>query len=256
MTITVRDIVTNPHLKSVVIAGVQGLDRQITWAHSCDLKDPSRWLTKDVLILTNGLTIPKKEKEQITYLLGIIQTGASGLAVSKGLYAPELSKGLVEVANENLFPVLLTDYEVPWIALSRTVAVANSIEEHNKITQTLRLYDIVRKSIYDITPEDMIDRICKIIQCEIYVMDTRTNKSIFKKGDQLVAKHFKLISESNLASVNYNKEEGGFVILLPIPTTRPLSMLAVSNTMDSPDDLLLKHVATIVGLVIERDATL
>ena len=45
MIITVRELLENPHLNSTLIAGINGLNREITWVNSCELRDPSPWLT-------------------------------------------------------------------------------------------------------------------------------------------------------------------------------------------------------------------
>src|SRR5699024_6420828 len=129
MTITVRELVDDPHLGATVLAGTNNLDRVVNWAHSCDLADPTYWLTEGVLVMTNGITIPIQEKDQITYLQKIINVKASGLAISEGLHAPELTKGFIAYADQHDFPITSVAYDVPWIAFSKTVATANVIKD-------------------------------------------------------------------------------------------------------------------------------
>lgn len=59
MGISVGDLVQMGHLGCAVIAGSAGLDREICWAHVCELKDPLPWLTGGELVMTTGLAIPR-----------------------------------------------------------------------------------------------------------------------------------------------------------------------------------------------------
>ena len=45
MGISVRNLVSHPHLRLEVPAGKSGLDRLISWAYSSDQPEPWDWLT-------------------------------------------------------------------------------------------------------------------------------------------------------------------------------------------------------------------
>lgn len=258
MTITVGDLVDNIHLKAEVIAGSDGLNREVNWAHSCDLEDPTYWLTEGVLFMTNGLTIPEDEGGQISYLQRIINSEASGLAVGKGLHAPELTAGLIDLANQYHFPILLVDYDVPWIAFSKMVATSNVMEEQKKVVKTMRLYDLVSKSIHHTSPEKIIEMISCIIECRICIIDLNNSLPLFNMDiEKSLIDHFKTLSVNNAPlAINTFKWSEKTVVNISLSTTRPLSMFAISSTTKTPDDVILKHIATILGLVIEVDTTI
>jgi PucR family transcriptional regulator, purine catabolism regulatory protein len=255
MTITVRELIENPHLKSTLIAGSDGLERKISWAHSCELNDPSPWLTGEELIMTSGLALPPSKKEQVSYIERLIKAGASGLAIGKELHAPEITKALLVIADENEFPILLTDYEVPWIAISKTVASANSNQNHAQVIQTLRIYDVLRKSINHTSPEKIIDMLNKIIDSKLNVLDANNNRQLFKSEKKDLTKELKDVlplDTNSTIGINQNKR---VVVQLPIPSTRPTILQAVSNSITPPDPIVLRHITTILGLIVERETS-
>lgn len=257
MTMTINDIVKNPHLKTSVIAGADGINNTVTWAHSCELKDPTPWLTGGELIMTNGLAIPPDEKGQIEYLLLLVHAGASGIAISHGLHAPTLTDGLLLTANKNGFPILLTDYEVPWIFFSQTIAASNSNQEYTQVTQTLRIYDIVRKFIGNTPPAIFIEELEEIIKSNLYVMDTNSKRLILSDDEENIFHHFEEIISYNMpSSIQRTIQDDYTIIKVPIVSTRPALLLVISESINTPNNLILRHIATIMGLILEKDTVI
>ena len=254
MSITVREIIDNPLLKSTAIAGVEGLAREITWAHSCELNDPSPWLTGGELIMTSGIAIPISEKDQILYLNRLIHAGASGLAVGKELHAPELTEEFLRAADKNAFPILLTDYDVPWIAISKTVVLANSTQNYTQVDQTLRLYDILRKSINRSPPKKIIELLSKIVNCQLYILDSKNGRLLFNEDKNFNEKH-EIKPGDQLLSNNHNNNNKKITAQLAIPSSRPAILYAVSNSTTPPDTIILRHISTILGLIVEKESS-
>ncbi len=44
VTITVRDLVSTPDFRTRVLVGASGIDREVSWAHVCELPDPTEYL--------------------------------------------------------------------------------------------------------------------------------------------------------------------------------------------------------------------
>lgn len=256
MKSTITDLVNNPHLKTRVIAGADGLNNRVTWAHSCELEDPTPWITGGELIMTNGFAIPKQEKDQVKYLHLLANAGASGLAVSKGLHAPKLTKGLLDTANGKGFPILLTEYDVPWIFFSRTIATSNSNQEHAQVVQTLQIYDIVRRYI-NMSPTMLIDMLKKTINTNLYVIDPTNRKLLFDNEDLAFEEFLKNILPNEMpTSIQRIKKDSIIIVQLPIPSTRPALLLSICDAVNCPDNLTLSHVATIMGLTLEKTSIL
>ncbi|WP_047151835.1 PucR family transcriptional regulator [Aneurinibacillus tyrosinisolvens] len=258
MTITVRELVHNPHLQTRVLAGTVGLEREITWAHVCELPDPTPWLNGGELIMTTGLAIPRIAQEQEIYLQRLVAAGVSGIAIAEGMYAPELTNPLLAEADRNAFPVLLTAYEIPWLAITRTVADANTHKEHARVVQTLRVYEIARQFIHNTSPATILNMLGEIINCRLSIVDSVNRKPLFYdvKLQNNIEDILDYIRPSNIphSPVVHRLERSGTIVLqVSVPASRPAVLLAIPHSTDIPHNLVLRHIATIVGLVIEKD---
>ncbi|WP_201343602.1 PucR family transcriptional regulator ligand-binding domain-containing protein, partial [Pseudomonas putida] len=54
----VRDLIAHTELRSRLLSGAEGLDREVRWAHVCELPDPTEWLGEGDVLMTTGLGIP------------------------------------------------------------------------------------------------------------------------------------------------------------------------------------------------------
>lgn len=267
MTITVRELIRNPHLKTKVLAGISGLEREITWAHVCELQDPTPWLSGGELIMTTGLAIPRIAQQQEAYLQCLVQAGVSGLAIAEDMYAPELTNPLLAEADRRSFPVLLTAYEVPWLAITRTVADANTHKEHARVLQTLRVYEIARQVMHNRSPAEIMRKLSVVINCTLHVVDPLNRKLLFsddelqQNTDDLhipkeILEHIRPIDTPGLPTVYPIKRKGNTALQITIPASRPVILIAVTRSNVYPDNLILRHIATILGMVIEKDTAM
>ena len=167
-----------------------------------------------------------------------------------------MTEEFLKTADDLAFPILLTEYDVPWIAFAKTVALANSNQEHTQMVQTMRIYDLLRKSIHS-TPEKIIKQLSEIINCQLWILDVNNNKPLFHKNTTELSKQFDRLQSSELPfSINRIKQSDKMIVKLPIPTTRPTSLLAISNAKTPPNTIILRHVATVLGLVVEREISI
>lgn len=146
MTISVGDLVRMAHLGCSVIAGSAGLDREIHWAHVCELRDPLPWLKGGELVMTTGLAIPRQQEGQERYLARLTASGAAGLAIHKDLHAPPLTRSFIKEADRLAFPMLTVSKEVPFIDIARVVLMANSDEAHRQLVRQLAVFDVLRST--------------------------------------------------------------------------------------------------------------
>jgi PucR family transcriptional regulator, purine catabolism regulatory protein len=147
MTITIWELVNIPDFRTRVLAGASEFDRQINWAHVCELPDPTEWLAEDELLMTVGFPIPREPSAQVAFVERIAEAGLSGSLICDQAYAPELSTEMLAVADRHSFPILLTAYEVPFTAIARTVAEINGRAEHTRLLQIIRVYETVRMAV-------------------------------------------------------------------------------------------------------------
>ena len=67
-----------------VIAGADGLDRELRWAHVIEMADPSDLLKGGELVLTTGIGPGPRARDQEQWIASLIGQGAAAIAVELG----------------------------------------------------------------------------------------------------------------------------------------------------------------------------
>ncbi|MBV8990961.1 MAG: PucR family transcriptional regulator ligand-binding domain-containing protein [Solirubrobacterales bacterium] len=260
MAITVRELLAIPDLRTWARAGEAGLDREIAWAHVCELPDPTEWLGEGDLVLTTGLGIPQEADAQRRYIERLADAGLRGVSIGDHMYAPPLTPEMEAAANERALPLLFTAYEVPFSAVARAVVEANRSEEHARLLGTLRLYETVRHASVSASGADLLAQLGRIVGCDLYLID-------HKRGLPLIAGSLALDPEIVDALLRVSAErsepmpavlrlkiESGNVMALAVPASRPATMVVLPRGRCSPELGVLRHVASVAALELEREA--
>ncbi|MGV9743297.1 PucR family transcriptional regulator [Rhodococcus zopfii] len=121
MAITVRRLTTLPELGLTLVAGRDGADRVIEWAHPIELPDPTPWLSGGELVMTTGLEIGAGADDQFTYLQGLVGAGCVALAFDTGTRFDRVPDGLRAAGDALGFPVLAVPASTPFVAITRAV---------------------------------------------------------------------------------------------------------------------------------------
>lgn len=265
MPITIRQLIDLPNLRLRLFAGAGGADGEIRWAHASELPDPSEWLEPGALVMTTGLGLPDEPEAQRAYVERLARAGLGGLLVGEQaderIHAPELTPCLVAAADEHSFPVLLMPYELPFADVARVVAEANHDEEHARIGQALRIYDTVRLVIGTASGSRLIARLGAVANCDLYVVDPTTGNLVFPDSSwppPLLASTFgrivkKLSDRSGPGPAVVRIPRGPRpTVVLAIPASRPAALVAVGKTEEPPDLFVLRHIAAIAAMEVER----
>ena len=152
LPLRMRDLVAMPHLGLTLVAGASGLDRPVRWAHVCELEDPAPWLEGWELVMTTGMGVPREPERQRTYIERMAAAQIAGLAISQDLLAPPLSDELREAADRTSFPVVEVSIEVPFVALARTIAAANTEGAQRRLVTHLGIFDTLRAATAEGAP--------------------------------------------------------------------------------------------------------
>ncbi len=161
-----RELASIPDLRTRVFAGASGLDRQVSWAHVCELPDPTEYLAHGELLMTVGFTVPEAPSAQEAYVERLAEAGLSGLLIAEKMYAPELSAEFTSAADRLSLPVLLTAYSVPFTAIARTVAEENRGAEHQRLLQALRVYETARLAVGSASGSELMAQLGDVAGCD------------------------------------------------------------------------------------------
>jgi purine catabolism regulatory family protein len=83
MPITVRELASIPNLGTRVFAGGSGLDREVSWAHVCELPDPTEYLADGELLMTVGYTVPEGSAAQDAYVEHLAEAGLGRMLIGR-----------------------------------------------------------------------------------------------------------------------------------------------------------------------------
>lgn len=142
LAFTIADLIADPALDTHLIAGDDGIDRPVLWAHSCEMQEPDRWLGPHELLMTVGLCIPPTATAQRELIARLDDAGISGLTVGDDGISPRLTKAMLAEADDRGFPLLRTGPSTPFAAIGRTVAAANSEQQTMSVLRLAKLYQV------------------------------------------------------------------------------------------------------------------
>ncbi|WP_141015442.1 PucR family transcriptional regulator ligand-binding domain-containing protein [Nocardioides sambongensis] len=172
MSLTVGQLVALPPLRTRFLAGESGADRRVLWAHTCELPEPWEWLGTGDLLLTDGYGLPAEAAAQVDFLRELVRANLAGMAIASGQHAPQLTDLAVAFADSQSFPILETQYAVPFVTVARTVAEGNSEDSRRRLHVILSIYDILRRSLNGGRPSPgLLARIASEIHADLYVVD-------------------------------------------------------------------------------------
>ena len=258
MSISVRDLADQPHLRVEVLAGAAGLDRSVTWAHSSDLPEPWDWLAGGELLMKNGRTLPRSATGQARLIEGLARAGAAALIIGTDPDTPAVAARVTALADRLGLPVLRVPYSVSFIVLSRTVADALIHEESRRLARASRIYASIRDGITASDPARFLARLEAELGCELFVIDSGTGASVLDGTppppgpvrDELLA----TLSRRGGAVPGLLRADAGDgqVVAVEVPYEEPTLLVARRpGAGDQPFDLaLLQHAATAAAVEV------
>ncbi len=258
VSITVRELASIPDLRTRVFAGASGLDRQVSWAHVCELPDPTEYLAHGELLMTVGFTVPEAPSAQEAYVERLAEAGLSGLLIAEKMYAPELSAEFTSAADRLSLPVLLTAYSVPFTAIARTVAEENRGAEHQRLLQVLRVYETARLAVGSASGSELMAQLGDVAGCDLFVLDPGSGRSPIARTPRVPREIVVALTDETarrsepMPAVLRLRTGTRSAMALFVPASRPAAMVAVPRTAEPPDLSVLRHVATIAALEVEK----
>jgi len=155
----VRDVLKRKHFESAkLIAGQQGLNRQVLWTHILEIKDFDTLINGGELILTTGVGLQLELETQIAYLQNLIRNGAAALCIEIGDYFDHVPAELIALANAQHFPIIIFEDIVRFIDITQDLHTY-IINQHQ---QALIQLDTISKTFMELSL--MPNGILKILQ--------------------------------------------------------------------------------------------
>lgn len=253
MSLTIQDIVENPNLRTVFLAGQNGAHRQVDWAHNTEVEEPWQWLSAGELLLTLGRNFPTSSEEQIFFIKNLSDAGIAGLDLAAGWFAPPLT---IEAANfaDNLgFPIIQTAYEIPFVLITRSVAEETS--RTKQLTKILRMYETFRHSTLERKSEEgQLSALSHHLGAKLAILNTKTFRPIlpfdFEISDYLIKQIKSSKIKAPLPAIFKIRDEGTEYLLVSMGNDEQ-SLLVQTNSANI-DLILLQHTASVVSFISDK----
>lgn len=252
----IGDLVSMDAASTRLIAGKDGMDRRVLWAHSCELPDPYRWLGPNELLMTVGLCIPADAEGQIELVRRLAQAGLAGITIGDDQMAPELSPQMLAEADRLAFPVLTTR-GVPFASIGRIVAAANSNTQTQQILTLSRLYQAVLERHDE--PEGFLLALGRVFHVSMCAIDVATGATILPGGIQATQEEAREVggalqpAAAGRSTRVGSLREGG-ISVWQISTRRKTVLLIDERQGSMLDSFTLVHLSRAVAVEADRRA--
>lgn len=243
----VRDVLKRKHFESAkLIAGQQGLNRQVLWTHILEIKNFDTLINGGELILTTGVGLQLERKTQIAYLQNLIRNGAAALCIEIGDYFNYVPAELVAMANAHDFPIIIFEEVVRFIDITQDLHTY-IINQHQ---QALTQLDTISRTFMELSL--MPNGILKILQVlhqdtdALFLFVSEDTKSFYypieaKKYLQLMEDHcqqLELHEPIHLLSIDKNH----FVIIPVNGLGQVWGYLCMRSALPQPNDYTLLNL--------------
>src|SRR5690242_19289843 len=123
--LTVRQVLAlGLFARSRLVAGAEGLDGEVRWAHAVDIPAASEWVRPGELLLTTFFGLRDDVVAQTCLCAQLAEKGLAGMVVAIGEYLDHVPPAVRAAGDAAHFPII----ELPWdIAFEDVVRV---VSEH------------------------------------------------------------------------------------------------------------------------------
>lgn len=128
--------------RAKVVAGADGLLREVSWSHIIYDAEISAWLSEGYLAITNGAGFQYAERDLIYVLEQLHQIKAAGIIVEKGKFVNEISPKVRKKADELKLPVIEAEHKLNMAELTRAIGEL-CFENHMVKSKGQRLKEMI-----------------------------------------------------------------------------------------------------------------
>ncbi|TWH57307.1 purine catabolism regulator [Desulfitobacterium sp. LBE] len=175
--ITIQDVLNADVFQNYnVLAGENGLLREVTTITIAEVPDAAKWLRGGELVCSTAFFISNTGLEQSEWVESLIISGASALAIKTSRFLGVLPQSIIECANNHNFPIIELDHEVTWPAIIEAFMdyVTN---QRIKIMQLIEdvQRDLINLVLENNTIQTLVNKISELVGNTIIIEDAKLN---------------------------------------------------------------------------------
>lgn len=156
--------------KTYVIAGKEGLHRQITSIEVMEVPDLANWMTEGAFFITTFYSVKDNVEAQINVMKDIIEKKGAGIMIKLGRFIDVLPERFIQLADEHQIPVFILPKEVSYISILTPLYARLHMNEITHLPKSAHpLYEIEAKSYLHM--EELINDLADKLKCTIFIED-------------------------------------------------------------------------------------
>ncbi|HEY1387113.1 MAG TPA: PucR family transcriptional regulator ligand-binding domain-containing protein [Ktedonobacterales bacterium] len=274
---------------SCVVAGKDGLDREIRWAHPVDIPHASEWVRGGELLLTTFYGLRDDPEAQIHLCAELAEKGLAGMVVAIGGYLDAVPDAIRSAADAVNFPIIEMPWDVPFEDVVRAISEQIINEQYQLYKQSLSIHGSLTRLVLDGgSLQDVAQELCKLLQRPVEIDDLSfsvlaaagseteiddSRRAALREGRSapMLLEHLRRTGvlsrmRSDFAPERIDADENTSAygmtmarILAPIVVARKIYgyvwIIAGRRELEPLDFHAIEHAATVAALILFRDQT-
>jgi purine catabolism regulator len=274
---------------SHVVAGKNGLDREIRWAHPVDIPHASEWVRGGELLLTTFYGLRDDPEAQIHLCAELAEKGLAGMVVAIGGYLDAVPDAIRHAADAVDFPIIEMPWDVPFEDVVRAISEQIINEQYQLYKQSLSIHGSLTRLVLDGgSLQDVAQELCKLLQRPVEIDDLSfsvlaaagseseiddSRRTALREGRSapMLLEHLRrsgVLSRvrTSFAPERIDPDESTSAhgmtmarILAPIVVARKIYgfvwIIAGRRELEPLDFHAIEHAATVAALILFRDQT-
>lgn len=259
---TVRTLLAEPSLRLTLLGSgeVGALDATVSWAHGSDLLDPTPFLEAGQILLTTGTQFLDEAAVHADYVARLIRAGVAGLGFGTEVATTGTPVELVSACAVAGLPLFEVPYEIPFIAIARTLADRVDAAEHARDDWALGAVRAI--AFAALRPDGLaatLDELARQLGREVAIVGsagavTHGSLAAERTREDIGVEAVRLLSRGQRSSSTL--QLGGSVATLQTIGRRGelRGVLAVSGDgdLDASDQTVVTSVVALAGLALEQ----
>ncbi|ETI68901.1 PucR family transcriptional regulator [Neobacillus vireti] len=167
--LTTADILKRKHFEnSIVIAGEEGIHRTVKWVHVVEVTSIRNLLNGNELILSTGVAWKENVNLFVSMVKEFIENNTAGLCLEMGTYMSEVPSEVIDLANNEQFPIIIFQKEVPFVEITQDIHSVIINQQYQKISDLENYSQSLNKRLLTIeTYEDILQFIFSALDVQI-----------------------------------------------------------------------------------------
>lgn len=161
MGFSVKEAMTiYPLNQCVVVAGMQGMNREITATNIMEVPDVSRWMKGGELLFTAGYAFHDKQVDSTKLVEDLCKRKVAALAIKPGKYLDKIPETMILAANRIGFPIIEISEEMAY--MDYMIPISERIQ-NEQLYVLKRIDDVHERLLRVIIEEDGFRKLCDVI---------------------------------------------------------------------------------------------